>query len=69
MAGYLPARSSPSVEPSRCVWEPAYDLDLGEEAASFDLVGGQLAASGEAVDLLRLAAEDGGELVDCEEDR
>ena len=49
--------------------EPADDLGLVEEATSFDLVGGQLAAGSEAVDLLGLAAEHGGELVDSEEGR
>ena len=49
--------------------EPANDLGLVEESSALDLVGGQLAAGGEAVDLLRLAAEHGGELVDGEEGR
>ena len=49
--------------------EPVDDLGFGEEASSFDFVGGQLAAGGEAVDLLGLAAEHGGELVDSEEGR
>lgn len=44
------------------------DLASVEEAASFDLVGGKQAAGGEPVDLLRLAAQNGGELVDGEED-
>ena len=49
--------------------EPACDLGLVEEPSSFDLVGGELAAGGEAVDLLGLAAEDRGKLLDGEEGR
>jgi hypothetical protein len=49
--------------------EPAHELAAVEQPAAFDLVRGELAAGGEPVDLLGLAAEDAGELVDGKESR
>jgi hypothetical protein len=49
--------------------EPPADLALVEKTAALDLVGRELAARGEAVDLLGLAAKDGSELVNGEESR
>jgi transcriptional regulator with XRE-family HTH domain len=49
--------------------EPAEELASLDQPSAFDLVGRQLATGGEPVDLLRLAAEDAGELVDGQESR
>jgi len=49
--------------------EPAEELASLEQPSTFDLVGGELAAGGEPVDLLGLAAEDAGDLVDGQESR
>jgi hypothetical protein len=49
--------------------EPAKELVSLEQPSAFDLVGGELAAGGEPVDLLGLAAEDTGDLVDGQESR
>jgi transcriptional regulator with XRE-family HTH domain len=49
--------------------EPAEELAALEQPSTFDLVGGELSAGGEAVDLLGLAAEDAGDLVDGQESR
>jgi hypothetical protein len=49
--------------------EPADDLVLIEEAPTLNLERRKLMRRREAVDLLGLAAEDGGEFVDGEEGR
>jgi transcriptional regulator with XRE-family HTH domain len=49
--------------------EPAEELVSLEQPSAFDLVGGELAARSESVNLLRLAAEDAGDLVDGQESR
>jgi len=49
--------------------EPAGNLGFVEEAPAFDLVGGEVVAGCEAVDLLGLAAQDFCELVNGEEGR
>src|SRR5690348_10065420 len=69
--------SMPSLPPSVCAefradvagLEPARNIGFGEQPSSLDLVRGELAAGGEAVHLLRLAAQHLGELVDREEGR
>lgn len=50
-------------------FQPADNLGLGEQASALDLVGRELAAGGEPVDLLGLAAEDAGEFIDGEKGR
>ncbi len=49
--------------------EPAEELAALDQPSAFDLVRGKLAAGGEPIDLLGLAAEDAGELVDGQESR
>jgi len=49
--------------------EPAEELASLEQPSTFDLVRGEFAAGGEPVDLLGLAAEDAGDLVDGQESR
>src|SRR5262245_56928531 len=69
-----PSLASPSFEQARgyavvLSLQPAEELASLEQASAFDLVGGELAAGGEPVDLLGLAAEDAGDLVDGQESR
>jgi DNA-binding XRE family transcriptional regulator len=49
--------------------EPAEELASLEQPSAFDLVRGELSAGGEPVDLLRLATEDAGDLLDGQESR